>query len=70
MKTKTQKTPMFDQKPLSKKSQIGKVVTFPDTTSYPITAIFDVWNDYTQVLYFIDNLQQIVWVPNNFISND
>lgn len=51
-------------------STIGKKITFPDATEFPVHSIFDVGENYTQVCYFNDNLPQILWVPNHFITND
>jgi hypothetical protein len=45
-----------------------KKVSFPDGTEFPIKAIFDVGEGYTQVLYFDENLPQILWVPNEFVN--
>jgi hypothetical protein len=51
-------------------ANIGKKVTFPDSTTFPIHSIFDVFEGYTQVCYFDSELPQILWVPNDFITND
>jgi hypothetical protein len=62
MKSKLQKT--------EKVKGIGKTITFPDSSSFPVHSIFDVWENQTQVCYIDDNLPQILWVPNNYITND
>lgn len=51
-------------------SGIGKKVTFPDQSSFPIQSIFDVWEGYTQICYMDSDLPQILWVPNDFIKQD
>jgi hypothetical protein len=51
-------------------TNIGKKVTFPDNSTFPIQSIFDVCEGYTQVCYLNCEIPQIVWVPNEFITND
>lgn len=51
-------------------NKIGKKCTFPDLTAFPIHAIFDVNAASTLVCYYNEETPQIVWVPNEFISND
>ena len=67
----TPKETPTEKNPKSQNSvSIGKKVTFPDSTAFPIHSIFDVCEGYTQVCYFDTDLPQILWVPNDFITND
>jgi len=59
-----------DKEIINEKSTIGKRCTFPDLSSFPIDSILDLENGYKQVCYYHDGVAQIVWVPENFITND
>jgi len=49
---------------------INKSCEFPDGTKIQLHSILDVNETQTQICYYSDNLPQILWVPNDFISND
>jgi hypothetical protein len=51
---------------------IKKYCTFPDQTKVKITSILDVSETYTCIAYDDgdENLPQILWVPNDSITND
>lgn len=51
-------------------TSIGKKIIFPDNSSFAIHSIFDVCEGYTQVCYLDCEVPQVVWVPNEFITND
>ena len=47
-----------------------KYCVFPDQSKFEINSILDTSESYTCIAYYDDNLPQILWVPNDFISND
>jgi hypothetical protein len=49
---------------------INKFCEFPDATKFQIHSILDVTDTHTHICYYDENLPQILWVPNDFLSND
>lgn len=47
-----------------------KYCVFPDQSKFELHSILDVSETHTCIAYYDDNLPQILWVPNDFITND
>jgi|LakMenE01Jun11ns_1017448.scaffolds.fasta_scaffold9891178_3 hypothetical protein len=47
-----------------------KYCTFPDQTKFQVHSILDKDESHTYICYYYENIQQILWVPNDFLSND
>lgn len=47
-----------------------KYCIFPDQSKFEIHSILDVNENQTYIVYYEENIPQMLWVPNEFINND
>jgi len=47
-----------------------KYCTFPDQSKFEIHSILDVTETQTYICYYDENIAQVLWVTNDFITND
>lgn len=47
-----------------------KYCTFPDQTKVEISSILNLDDTHTYICYYYENIAQVLWVRNDFITND